>query len=94
MSLYSLPCLFLLHKFLVMSETYLIFDTSKYGWKIVHVAMMKMSLVPSRLQYKFALDLIILRYSDFTIISPAFMTCLSAILLSCNTYGYDNNLTT
>ena len=83
MSLYSLLCLFLLHELLVMSETYLIVDTSKHGWKMIRVAMRTLSLVPSCFQYQFLLDFIILIYYTFAISSPAFMTFLSTVLLSC-----------
>ena len=77
MSLYRLPCLFLFHKLLDMSETSLIFDTSKHEWTMVRVAMVTLSLVTSCYQYHFLLDLIILVYFAFNIISPAFMTWFS-----------------
>ena len=74
MSLYICPCLFLLHTFLVMSAISLIVDTSKHGWEMVQDDMMKLSLVPSCCQYQFMLDFIILRYSNFEISPPDFMT--------------------
>ena len=87
---YRLLCLFLLHKLLGMYETSLIVDTSKHGWTMVRVTMMTLYLVRSCCQYQFVLDLIILIYSTFSIISPAFMTCLLTVLSSCNTYGYNS----
>ena len=93
MSFYSLPCLFLLYKLLVMSGIYLIVDTSKHGRKMVWVAMMTFSLVKSCCYHQVVLAFIINIHPAFTIISSSFMTCLSTVLWSCNIYGSHKNLT-
>ena len=85
---------FLLHKLMGVSAKYLIVDTSKRGCRMVHVAMLTLSLVMGFSQYQFLLSFVILRYSAFTISSPVFMTCLSTFLSYCIVYGYDYNLTT
>ena len=38
-------------------------------------------------KYQFLFAFIVLIYSGFTIIPPAFMTFLSIVLLSCNVFG-------
>ena len=77
-----------------ISAIYLIVYTSKHGYKMAWVAMIALSLVTSCCQYQFVLDLILLRYSTFMIVSSDFMTCLSKQLSYWNVFGSNKNLAT